>query len=134
MRQKETYDGAIPCGNSIMAYCLARLSQLTEKEIYKKAAEKQFAFLSGEAEHYPAGYSVFLTALLVYQNPPEKITVVMEENDNKEKVLSRLPFYADIKILLKEEGEYRLLNHRTTYYVCRNFTCLPPSNQEPISL
>ncbi len=134
IRQKETYDGAIPCGNSIMAYCLARLSQLTEKEIYKKAAEKQFAFLSGEAEHYPAGYSVFLTALLVYQNPPEKITVVMEENDNKEKVLSRLPFYADIKILLKEEGEYRLLNHRTTYYVCRNFTCLPPSNQEPISL
>ena len=134
IRQKETYDGAIPCGNSIMAYCLARLSQLTEKEIYKKAAEKQFAFLSGEAEHYPAGYSVFLTALLVYQNPPEKITVVMEENDNKEKVLSRLPFYADIKILLKEVGEYRLLNHRTTYYVCRNFTCLPPSNQEPISL
>ena len=130
-RSKETYDGAVPGGNSVMAYCLTRLSQLTEEEVYKKAAEKQLAFMSGEAEHYPAGYAVFLTALLFYQNPPEKITVVMAENDSKEKIISRLPFYADIKILSEEEGDYRMLNHRTTYYVCRNFTCLPPSNQEP---
>ncbi|MCI8716817.1 MAG: thioredoxin domain-containing protein [Lachnospiraceae bacterium] len=131
IRQKETYDGAVPGGNSVMAYCLTRLSQLTEEEVYKKAAEKQLAFMSGEAEHYPAGYAVFLTALLFYQNPPEKITVVMAENDSKEKIVSHLPFYADIKILPDEEGDYRMLNHRTTYYVCRNFTCLPPSNQEP---
>lgn len=160
-RHKETYDGAMPGGNSAMAYCLVRLSQLTEKEAYKEAAERQLIFLSGEAEHYPAGYSLFLTALLFYQNPPQKITVVMAEKDSREeimaenndsrmeekdgrkgirsenidsrqKIISRLPLYADIKILQKEEGEYRLLNHRTTYYVCRNFTCLPPSNQEPI--
>lgn len=90
--------------------------------------------MSGEAEHYPAGYSLFLTAMLMYQNPPQKITVVMAEHDRKNEIISRLPLYADIKILQKEEGEYRLKNNKTTYYVCENFTCLPPSNQEPISL
>jgi len=133
-RHKETYDGAMPGGNSVMAYCLVRLSQLTGREDYKQAAEKQLIFMSGEAGQYPAGYSLFLTAMLVYQNPPQKITVVMAESDRREEIISRLPLYADIRILREKEGEYRLLNHRTTYYVCRNFTCLPPSNQEPISL
>ena len=129
IRQKETYDGAVPGGNSIMAYCLTRLSQLTKEEEYEKAAEKQLIFMSGEAERYPAGYSVFLTALLFYQNPPEKITVVMAEHDSREEIIPRLPLYAEVRILCGEEGEYRLLNQKTTYYVCRNFTCLPPSNK-----
>ena len=115
----------------LLVLSLAVLFAACENDAYD-AGDGALSYM--RADFVPAGYSVFLTALLVYQNPPEKITVVMEENDSREKVLSRLPFYADIKILLKEEGEYRLLNHRTTYYVCRNFTCLPPSNQEPISL
>lgn len=130
MKPKETYDGAMPSGNSVMAYCLVRISQLTDKENYRRRAEKQLAFLSGEAKEYPAGHGLFQTALLYYLYPPEKITVVLSEKDT-ENILPGLPLYADIRILSEETEGYRLLNDKTTYYVCKDCYCLPPSNVLP---
>ncbi len=133
-RPKETYDGALPSGNSMMAYCLVRLSQLMdEAETYREAAEKQLAFLSAEAQAYPTGHSMFLLALLFYANPPQKITAVLSGYEQKAEVLSRLPLYADIKIWEQETAEYPLLNGRTTYYVCKDHRCLPPTNELPSS-
>lgn len=130
-RPKETYDGALPSGNSVMAYCLVRLSQLTRLEEYRQAALKQLAFLSGEAKHYPTGYTMFLTALLMFYHEPQKITVVLSGEDTAETILAQLPLYADITILKHATEEYKLLDGRTTYYVCADNTCLPPTNQEP---
>ncbi len=130
-RPKETYDGALPSGNSAMAYCLVKLSHLTDKDNYRQLAEQQLAFLSGEAEHYPAGYSLFLTALLIYLHPAKKITVVPADGESRENIIRRLPLYCEIKILPGETDEYRMLNGKTTYYVCENYTCLPPVNSLP---
>ncbi len=130
-RPKESYDGALPSGNSIMAYCLVRLSQFTQDPRYTQAAEKQLAFLAQEAAHYPAGYSVFLTALLFYTNPPEKITAVLAPEDTASHILPLLPLYADLSILEHEADGYKLLNGKTTYYVCKNHTCLAPCNDLP---
>lgn len=127
-RPKETYDGALPSGNSVMAYCLVRLFQITGCETYEKAAERQLEFLSGEAAHYPAGYSLFLTALLFYLHPGKKITVVLAKKDSADEIICKLPLNAEIKILQEETKEYRLLNGETTYYVCENHTCFPPAN------
>lgn len=129
-RPKETYDGALPSGNSVMAYCLVRLSLLDAGEEYEEEAERQLAFLSGGAQGYPAGYGLFQTALLMYLNPPEKITVVLS-GEKPGEILARLPLYADVRILPEPTDDYRLLNGRTTYYVCKNHTCLPPSNELP---
>lgn len=129
MRPKETYDGAIPSGNSVMAYCLVRLFQITGEEEYKNAAERQLAFMSHLAEDYPAGYSMFLTALLLYDNPPQKITAVLGETDRKGDIIRGLPLYADITIWKEETPEYKLLNGKTTYYVCKDYMCLPPVNE-----
>lgn len=127
-KPKETYDGALPSGNSVMAYCLVRLSQITGRNDYTERVERQLAFLSGEAKEYPVGHSMFLMALLLYLHPPKKITAVIS-GEETERVLTCLPLYADIRILLTPTEEYRLLNNRTTYYVCENHTCLPPSNK-----
>lgn len=127
-RPKETYDGAMPSGNSVMAYCLVRLSQITDEKEYQQRVQKQLAFLSGEAKDYPAGYSLFQTALLFYLYPPKKITVVCSKNESDE-MWSHMPLYAEVKILSKTTEEYQLLNGKTTYYVCENHTCLPPSNE-----
>lgn len=128
-KPKETYDGAMPSGNSMMAYALVRLWQLTEKEEYKQAAESQISFMAAAAEDYPAGYCMYLTAFLMYENPPQKITAVLSAGDSKEKIRKKLPLYADITILEKETEEYKLLNGKTTYYVCKDFMCLPPTNE-----
>ncbi len=125
---KESYDGALPSGNSTLALCFVRLSQLAQDPLYTKAAKKQLAYLAKESAHYPAGYSVFLTALLFHTNPPEKITIVLSSEDTAGKVLPLMPLYADLTILEHETGSYKLLNGKTTYYVCKNHTCLPPVN------
>ncbi len=188
-RPKESYDGALPSGNSVMAYCLARLSQLipdlehsdhmrssfdmhnrinekkkdSSKHDLARAAEKQLLFMAAEAEHYPAGYSMYLTARLLYENPPMEITVVLSESDSMDETRAKLPLYADVKMSVESvknengmentknvenvenssnssngrlytkaaEG-YKLLNGKTTYYVCKNHTCFPPSNQIPV--
>ena len=62
-RPKETYDGAIPSGNSVAAAVLQRLAGLTGEPFWQEAADRQFCFLTGEIEHYPMGYSFALNAL-----------------------------------------------------------------------
>ncbi len=134
-RPKETFDGALPSGNSVMAYCLVRLSQLVPEEErraeYRRKAERQLAFLSSQARQNPTGYGMFLTALLYYLSPPKKITVVTTKTDSREKILSALPLYADVKILTEETGQYQLKNNKTTYYICENNTCRLPTNEPP---
>ncbi len=66
LNPKETYDGAIPSGNSLMAYNLVNLFKITEEEKYKKEAQKQLDFISADAMHHPPAYSMFLLALLEF--------------------------------------------------------------------
>lgn len=127
MNPKETYDGALPSGNSVMAYNLVRLYQLTEKDKYQNLAENQIEFLSVQAQSYPAGHSMFLLAKLIYDDPPEHITVVLKDETDLKKIKDHIPFLVNISVVL-ESKNYPLLNNRTTYYVCKNHSCFPPSN------
>ena len=124
---KETYDGAIPSGNSVMAYNFIRLYQLTEKEEFNDLAKKQIEFMSPKAEGYPAGNSLFLLALLIYENPPAHIVITLKESADREKVIDNLPLFSNV-VLTDESSEYPLINDKTTYYVCRDHMCQPPTN------
>ncbi|MDE6149146.1 MAG: thioredoxin domain-containing protein [Ruminococcus sp.] len=127
MNPKEVYDGAIPSGNSVMAYNFVRLYQLTEKESYRELAESQLKFMTAQAENYPVGHSMFLLAKLIYENPPEHITVVLKDSLDLKKIKENIPLMANVTVV-QESQEYPLLDNRTTYYVCKNNSCLPPSN------
>ncbi len=124
---KETYDGAIPSGNSVMAYNFIRLYQITENEKYREYAEKQLKFMSVKAQDYPAGHCMFLLAKLIYDNPPEHITVVPKNKTDLKKVLEILPPSANV-LVVNENEKYSLKNNKTTYYICRNHSCMPPFN------
>ena len=127
MNPKETYDGAIPSGNSVMAYNFVRLYQLTENEKYRELAEKQFGFLSSQASDYPAGHSMFLLTKLIYENPPKHITIILKDNSDLQNMQDNIPFLSNISVV-SESKEYPLINDKTTYYVCKNHVCLPPEN------
>ena len=127
LRPKETYDGAIPSGNSLMAWNLVRLSQLTSDSGYEAAAERQLAFLAPEAERYPTGYAMFLLALLEHEAPPPKVTAVPAEQADAARLPLAVP--ADAVVLLREpSAEFPLKDGKTTFYVCRGHSCLPPVN------
>ena len=127
MNPKETYDGAIPSGNSVMAYNFVRMFQLTENEKYRKLTEKQFEFLSVQAQDYPAGNSVFLLSKLLYENPPEHIVIAVKHKSDFQEIQKELPFLANVSAVL-DSVDYPLKNDKVTYYVCKNHTCSPPTN------
>lgn len=128
MNPKETYDGAIPSGNSVMTYNLVRLFQLTKKDEYQMHVQGHLHFMSMKAHDYPEGHSMFLLAKMIYDNPPEHITIVLKDFSDLSAVLNKLPFLSNISVVTENE-EYTLIDNRTTYYVCRNHICLPPINE-----
>ncbi len=127
LHPKETYDGAVPSGNSLMAYNLVRMSIVTGSEKYQKAAERQLNFVAA-AEQYPAGYGMFLTALLEYLEPPMKVTIVSDEQEDTERLPLTIPLGAAAILLQHPTEEYPLKDGRTTYYVCHNHSCMPPAH------
>ncbi len=125
---KETYDGAIPSGNSVMTYNLVRLHQITEKDEYKELLEKQIAFMSAKANEYPSSNSMFLIALMMHENSIPHITIALKECSDLNQIRERLPYLANISVVT-DSTKYPLLNNQTTFYVCKNHNCLPPTNE-----
>ncbi|MEL7658231.1 MAG: hypothetical protein AAGU75_20240, partial [Bacillota bacterium] len=68
-RPKETYDGAIPSGNSVAGYVLIKLSRLTGIEKYHQWGLEQLKFLYRNARDYPAGSCFALMALMMEEYP-----------------------------------------------------------------
>lgn len=63
-RPKETYDGAIPSGNSVAAMVLQRLAHLTGEGKWQEAADRQMRFLADSIGEYPAGSCFGLLAMM----------------------------------------------------------------------
>lgn len=129
LRPKETYDGALPSGNSMMACNLVHLFYLLQKEEYEQAAKKQLDFLSAKAKHYPAGYSMFLTAFLDYYEPSIQITVVTKNEEDLKEIPFTVPLGTVVRILDIPSKDYLYINNQTTFYICNNHTCMPPVNK-----
>lgn len=131
-RPKESYDGAIPSGNSLMAYNLVRLQALCPDDKREKTLKKLLAYLSGEAENYPAGHAMFLIALSDFLEPPMTITVAGADD-----TIHELPLFTPseciVRILRDGSEEYPLQNGQTSFYVCRNHACLPPVDWEGLT-
>ena len=127
LRPKETYDGAIPSGNSLMAWNLVKLWHITGGTEYRDAAEKQLDFMAGDAAEYPIGYSMFLSALVEFSDPGMKVAAVLTGKEDKQQLLRIFPAQADIELLSPSE-QYFLKDGKTTFYICAEHRCYPPAN------
>ncbi|WP_003544376.1 thioredoxin domain-containing protein [Desulfotomaculum nigrificans] len=142
-RPKEIYDGAIPSGNSVATVNLFRLARLTERNRYEELATKQLQVFAGELEHYPIGYSYFMIAAYLNQEPPTEIVLSGKREDSALKQMIDVvqkEFLPSAVLAVRYEGEAAaqaeelvpLLKDRlpvagkATAYVCKNFACQPP--------
>ena len=125
---KETFDGAIPSGNSLMSYNLLKLQQLTNRQQYEEILHRQLSFQSGLAKEHPSAHSMFLLALSEYLNPSDKITVACKNKKDIKNLSCQLPLGTTVRILETPTAEYPLKMDKTTYYLCRNHSCEPPKN------
>ncbi|MBQ1820955.1 MAG: thioredoxin domain-containing protein [Clostridia bacterium] len=126
IRSKETYDGALPSGNSIMTCVLVRLSVLRPDDIPAGVRNKQLAFMKAQAASVPMGSAMFLFALSDEQDPPAKIVAVAAREERKSLPVL-VPLGTNV-IVSEATDEYPLVNGKSTYYVCSRHRCFPPVN------
>ncbi len=131
-RPKESYDGAIPSGNSLMLYNLVRLQRLIPKAELEQTIKLQIAYLAKEAGQYPYAHAMFLVALSDWVRPEQMITAVYRKEEDIQEIkqcLKYIPSDSTVRIVQGPTEEYPLLNERVSYYLCENRSCLPPMNQ-----
>lgn len=128
LRPKETYDGAVFSGNSAMAYNLVRLSLISGDGRIQQLSKDQLAFMSRESAAYPAGYTMYLLALLDHTDVPNRLTIVRKDPDERNEVACRIPLDTVVVIRDQPDEMYSLKNDCTTYYACMGHSCQPPTN------
>ena len=139
-RPKETYDGAIPSGNSVAAMVLQRLAHLTGEGKWQEAADRQMGFLADSIGEYPAGSCFGLLAMMdalyphkelvcaatrgipaelmafLKEKSSDNLQILLKTEENAEELTRCAPFTKDYPI--PEQG--------AMYYLCENGACKAP--------
>ena len=139
-RPKETYDGAIPSGNSAAAMVLQRLASLTGEIQWQDAAHRQMRFLAGKIGQYPASSCFGVLAMMDAINPHRELVCAVKEGlpDELRSYLAQHPT-DDLEILLKTEGnveklsrcapftrDYPIPETGAVFYLCESGSCKAP--------
>jgi uncharacterized protein YyaL (SSP411 family) len=139
-RLKQSYDSAIPSGNSVALLDLLRLSALTGDLSYNTYAEKLLLAFSEDILGYPMGHTFMLSGLDYLLGPTTNVTLVgdMVEKDTQTMLAAiRKPYLPNLTVTLwtAEKAKsappgvsYSLIDGKATAYVCQNQTCMPPTN------
>ena len=149
-REKPTYDGAEPSGNSVTVLNLLRLHEFTTDDRYRQRAEKALQAFSGTLQAQPTALSEMLLALAFHLDMPKEIIIVTPEGQRQsaEPLLAQLrPIFlpnrvvsvvsqgdeldrhATIIPLLKHK---RALQNRATAYVCEQGFCELPTHDPAV--
>lgn len=138
MRPKETYDGAIPSGNSAAEMALERLASLTGETFFCDAADRQHRFMAGQVKDSPAShcFSLCAMALALYphkelvitgrcipeeitaylrKHPAHELSILFKSEENAQELSELAPFSASYPV-----------SSDTVWYLCENGACRAP--------
>jgi len=142
-RQKDSYDGAIPSGNSVIMLDLLRLSRITGRsDLEQKAIGVSRAFARNIGQ-IPSAYSQLIVALEFLAGPQFEIVVAGKPGAQDTQAMLdavRRSFLPNRVLLLRPQGagsgaiaaiapytkDMKAEGGRATAYVCRNFACAKP--------
>jgi uncharacterized protein YyaL (SSP411 family) len=143
-REKPAYDGAEPCGNSVAALDLLRLSELTNRDEYRARAERTLRAFADRLERTPTALSEMLLALDFATDRAKEIVVVAPTSlAETEPLLARfrsafVPNRVFTRVVTGADamagtdfasivaGKVAIGGH-TTGYVCEGQSCKPPT-------
>ena len=139
-RLKQTYDGAMPSGNSVALYNLLRLARLSGESIFEDYALRLLRAFSEEVKVQPLGRTFMLVGLEFALGPNHNVVLVGDPADkNTVNMLAALrkKYLPNLTLSLwtPEQAKanvsgvvYEKIEGKTTAYVCRDQTCMPPTN------
>ncbi|HUB59369.1 MAG TPA: thioredoxin domain-containing protein [Puia sp.] len=135
LRKKEIYDGAIPSGNSVMAFNLLYLSMLFDQPAWADRSRQMAQAVLRVVTGYPGSFGIWATLYqaLTYTIPEIVITASRPENARKE-LLSQLIPYRVFQSSSQEDTHFPLLRDKPVrempqYFLCENHTCQLPVNE-----
>ena len=147
VREKPTYDGAQPSGNSIAALNLLRLAELTSSDAYRERAEKLLTTLAATLENGAPEAPKLATALDFYLDKPKEVVIVTSSSDDGaalRKLLARTFLPNSVSIVVAEPAVERLqkliplvenkraIGGKATAYVCTDRVCKAPTSSPEI--
>ncbi len=144
-RQKETYDGAIPSGNSVAMLNLLRLAQLTGNDNYEKKADHLGRVFAESVRANPVAHSLMMVAVDYAVGPTYSLVIAGDEGkDDTNSMLNevRKQFLPNKSLIFRPTEKLNpeidnLSNYiqffdkyegKATAYVCINKTCKAPTN------
>ena len=136
-RRKEAYDGALPSGNSVALLNLLRLAQLTGDPKQKELAGQLVKVFSEDVKRASAAHAFMLVGVGFAVGPAYNVILVgdLEEEGMKELLGALKAVYLpNVMVSLRTPSAdglgYEKLEGKATAYVCRDQTCMPPTNEK----
>ncbi|MDD1675406.1 MAG: thioredoxin domain-containing protein [Methanomicrobiales archaeon] len=142
-RSKETFDGAIPSGNSLALHNLLRLASLTGNTAIGNQALSLWRTFSASVESVPTAFTFLLIGLDLALGPTSEVIVTGQMSDAREMVhaLQRnfLPRTSVVLVtpetssalsdLISGSASYHVSLENATAYVCSGRQCCPPTGE-----
>lgn len=140
-RPKEYEDGAIPSGNSVIAWCFSRLLKVTGKGTWRSEMEKTVKSISGAVNRYPRGYAFFLLAILERENCDQAVVAGRRSDSLTQELLAvcREDYHPLLAVILNDAEQpelirewlpqtesYPMKEDQATAYVCTENGCELP--------
>ena len=141
VRPREMFDNAIPCGGSMAALMLQKLSVLTGDTSYAQKAATTLRSVQGIVADHPMGMGNWLSALDFYVSAVKEVVVMGPQEDPATRQLLETVHgaYRPNKVVAGGAGSESesgpvipllegrgLIDGRPTAYVCQNYTCQLP--------
>jgi hypothetical protein len=144
-RQKETYDGAIPSGNSVAMLNLLRLAQLTGNDEYEKKADHLGRVFAESVRANPVAHSLMMVAvdyavgptysLVIAGDSGKEDTILMLNEVRKQFLPNKALIFRPTEKLNPEIDKFSNFiqffdkyEEKATAFVCINKTCKAPTN------
>jgi uncharacterized protein len=132
IRKKEVYDGAVPSGNSVMAYNLYQLSILFDKREWKERSLQMISSLGQAISKYPTSLGIW--AGLVLEMASGTLEIAILGKNYKKLQLDLYNHYLPQRIMMAsdaENDEFPLLAGKISpenplIYLCKDFACQQP--------
>jgi uncharacterized protein YyaL (SSP411 family) len=143
VRQKESFDYAIPSGNSAAMIALIKLSRLTGDTSFEERALEIGKAFSKKIAEYPSVHTYMMEAIAFLSGPSVEVVVVGPEGSKETKAiyreLAKLHIPNKVVLLKTEDNRSELarlapyteplsrLSGKATVYVCQSFACELPT-------
>lgn len=140
-RIKQSYDGAAPSGNSVALTDLLCLARLTGEASFEQYADKLLQAFAVDVKGYPMGHTFMLAGLDFALGPSFSVVIVGDPSgeDTKNMLAAiRKDYLPNLTIKMWHPGtekstspglNYEKIAGKATAFVCRNQTCMPPTNE-----